>query len=617
MGFAMAEFAHRLGRVGGPGSYAVRLLYDVSGVNHELPFVVGVLANLSGYRPNRRPLRERSFVTIDRDDFDERLERIAPELRFDSPAFGAVALKFTALDDFEPGRVAAQVPAVGELLRARQRLSDFLNRMESRERLEALLTDLMRQSEQVRAVARDLNVAPTEAAPTALPATGGSLLDQIIGGMDPAGPPLPPAVPDRDLVDSVIREALKSARTMSPDVKATAQCWITALDQRLANGVRSLLHHAEFTKIEATWRGLYYLVRRAETGTMLKLKVLDLSRDELASDLSAGVPGSELCERVCRHAPNNDEPFGLLVGDFEFGPTAGDVVLLAELGRLAMRAHAPFVATASPALVGLDNFAELPEVEDLLDRAKVASLDDWRQIRTTPEANYVALTVPRTLARRPYGKEHTEVAEFTFEELTGDAPPRHGVWMSAVWAYATTVAGTFALHIWLLRSTDDGDGVIDDLPSFPIRIDGETVMVGPVEANLSDRRESQLASLGLLPLSGYRNDSRMAFLSSSSCREGVSAIRFDDLLCACRVAHYLRALWPATGTVAEKVALLNAWLGRYVDASPRARHPYDGGLPLADGRVSADASGGLTLTLRLRIAETAGNVITMPVMAGD
>jgi type VI secretion system protein ImpB len=149
----------------------VQITYDVetNGAMQkvELPFVVGVLADLSAQtRETLKPLKERKFVSVDRDNFNDVMQRSAPRLamKVDNKLTGdgtsklAVELNFKEMDDFEPARVAEQVPALNELLQMRQRLTQLLSKMEGNDKLEQLLADVMQNTEKAMALAKEMGI---------------------------------------------------------------------------------------------------------------------------------------------------------------------------------------------------------------------------------------------------------------------------------------------------------------------------------------------------------------------------------------------------------------------------------------------------------------------------
>jgi type VI secretion system protein ImpB len=162
----MAKSIHdKLERVRKP---RVHIKYEVetegAAVEKELPFVVGVLADFS-CDPTEplKPLRDRKFIQIDRDNFDQVLARMTPGLRLRVPNALAedgsempVELKFSSLEDFEPGKIAQQVPALRKLLDARNKLRDLLAKADRSEDLESLLEGVLQNDEQLKRLAREI-----------------------------------------------------------------------------------------------------------------------------------------------------------------------------------------------------------------------------------------------------------------------------------------------------------------------------------------------------------------------------------------------------------------------------------------------------------------------------
>ena len=175
----MASIHDKLDRVRRP---RVHIKYEVetegAQVEKELPFVVGVLGDFSG-QPTEpfKPLKERKFVQIDRDNFDDVLARMTPGLRFraentlkDDGSDFAVDLKFRSMDDFEPGRVADQIPALRSLLEKRNQLRDLLAKADRSEELESLLERILQSDADLKRLAGDISQKSAEATPA--PGTG-------------------------------------------------------------------------------------------------------------------------------------------------------------------------------------------------------------------------------------------------------------------------------------------------------------------------------------------------------------------------------------------------------------------------------------------------------------
>jgi type VI secretion system protein ImpB len=197
-----SSMQHKLDRVRRP---RVQITYDVetNGAmeRHELPFVVGVVADVSG-KPSEplKPLKERKVVNIDRDNFNDVLARATPRVAMKVPdrlTGGdnslAVALNFSCMEDFEPARVAEQIEPLRRLLEVRRKLTQLLSKMEGNDKLEAMLEDVLTNAAKAQSLAAFLGVAPAAAespapespAPApAQPPAGGDDLDDLMKQLD-------------------------------------------------------------------------------------------------------------------------------------------------------------------------------------------------------------------------------------------------------------------------------------------------------------------------------------------------------------------------------------------------------------------------------------------------
>jgi type VI secretion system protein ImpB len=171
----LASIHDKLERVRKP---RVHIKYEVETegalVDKELPFVVGVLGDFSGDPVEAlKPLNERKFIQIDRDNFDEVMARMTPglELRVENTLAGdgsemPISLRFSKLQDFEPASIAAQVPALKALLETRNQLRDLLTKADRSAGLEGLLERVLQDSSELKKLAGELDLDPQSPPPT-------------------------------------------------------------------------------------------------------------------------------------------------------------------------------------------------------------------------------------------------------------------------------------------------------------------------------------------------------------------------------------------------------------------------------------------------------------------
>ena len=154
-------------------------------------------------------------------------------------------------------------------------------------------------------------------------------------------------------VRTLAEQALAQTKLIGADVVKSIEAIIAQLDKKLTEQINLILHHQDFQKLEGAWRGLHYLVNNTETDEMLKIRFMNISKQDLGKTLKrykgTAWDQSPLFKRVyeAEYGQFGGEPFGCLVGDYYFDQSAPDVELLGELAKTSAAAHCPFLAGAS------------------------------------------------------------------------------------------------------------------------------------------------------------------------------------------------------------------------------------------------------------------------------
>src|SRR5262247_676767 len=224
----------------------------------------------------------------------------------------------------------------------------------------------------------------------------------------------------KDMIGEFVQEIMQGQLVVTKDMESAINARIAEIDRLLSAQLNEILHAEEFQKLEGSWRGLHHLVFESETGTMLKIRVMNVSKKDLLKDLerAAEFDQSALFKKVYEeeYGTFGGAPFGALIGDYEFSNHPQDMALLEKISQVAAAAHAPFVAAASSQLFGWENYNELLEVRDLakiFDRTEYAK---FRSFRESEDSRYVGLCLPHVLMRLPYGAETQPTETFDFEE---------------------------------------------------------------------------------------------------------------------------------------------------------------------------------------------------------
>ena len=411
-------------------------------------------------------------------------------------------------------------------------------------------------------------------------------------------------------VNTLVQQALADTTLIKDDVLDTIDEMIARLDEKLSEQVNEILHNETFQQIESAWRGLHYIVYNSETDASLKLRVLNVSKQELYRDLrlypDAKWDQSPLFKAVYEQefGQLGGHPYGALVGDYHFDHSAVDIRLLRDLGKIAASAHAPMISGAAPGLMGMDSWTELTNPRDLSKIFDTPDYAAWKSLRDSENSRYVGLCMPRVLARQPYGAKSLPVEEFNFEEQTDGHTGHKYAWMNAAYAMAANINRAYKEYGWTvrIRGVQSGGEVIN-LPThtFPTD-DGGVDLKCPTEIAISDRRENELSKSGLLPLIHRKNTDKAAFIGAQSlyrpkkydkeeatAADNLSA-RIPYMFAISRFSHYLKCMVrDQIGETKERQELerwLQSWINLYVDADPaNSSNITKARKPLAAARV--------------------------------
>ena len=450
--------------------------------------------------------------------------------------------------------------------------------------------------------------------PEAAAAAGaGSLLDQITSMM-------PRAVekPRRDaLIRSLVEESLKGTLTFDKSITKTISQAISSIDATMSQQLAAIMHNAEFQKLEGSWRGMHHLVMNSETGAQLKIRVMNISKRELFKDLDKAVEfdQSQIFRKIyeAEFGSPGGEPYGAMIGDYEFSNHPEDVDIDATMSQVSAAGFCPFVSAASPKLLGMDSFSELSKPRDLEKIFLDETYTKWRSFRDSDDARFVVLTMPRSLARLPYGKNTKVVEEFEFEEVEldekGDAKPvphHHYSWMNTAYVMGARLTDAYAKFGWCtaIRGAENG-GKVEGLPAHVFTADdGDKSLKCPTEIAITDRREAELSKLGFLPLCHYKNTDYAVFFGAQTAQKAkkfdrpeatanaaISA-RLPYIMATSRIAHFLKVIArDKIGSFMERQDCeewLRRWIANYVSSDPHPSDDVKARYPLAEAEIKVE-----------------------------
>jgi len=411
----------------------------------------------------------------------------------------------------------------------------------------------------------------------------------------------------RRQIATLVEEVMKGTVQVSKDLEATINARIADIDALLSKQLNEIMHHADFQKMEGSWRGLHYLVHQSETSTMLKLKVLNVTKDELRRDLerASEFDQSALFKKIYEEefGTFGGAPFGALLGDYEFGRHPQDMALIEKVSNVAAAAHAPFFSAASPQLFNLDSFTDLGTPRDLAKIFDTVEYAKWKSFRESEDSRYVGLCLPHILMRLPYGPETVPVEGFNFKEDVDGRDHSKYLWGNAAYAMGTRLTDAFAKHHWCaaIRGVEGG-GLVEGLPTHTFRTDeGEVALKCPTEIAITDRREKELADLGLVPLVHCKGTDYAAFFSVQSIQKAKKydtdtananarlSTQLPYIMATSRFAHYLKAMMrDKIGSFMSRAdceRFLNRWIMNYVTEDDAATPAIKAELPLRQARI--------------------------------
>jgi type VI secretion system protein ImpC len=436
-----------------------------------------------------------------------------------------------------------------------------------------------------------------------------NLLDQVVAATRQTEP-------DRaqELVKTLVTEALAGTMSFDRNLGRTIERAIATIDAKLSDQLNAIMHDPRFLKLEGSWRGLNHLVVNSETGTGLKLRVLNASKRDLTRDLTRAVEfdQSQLFKKIYENefGTPGGEPYGVFIGDYEWTNHPDDVETLRLISNVAAGAFAPFISAAGAGMFGFEDWTELSKPRDLAKIFDGQEYAKWRSFRDSEDARFVSLVMPRVIGRLPYGAATSPIHEFAYEEAPADAagaarPMAHNeyCWMSAAYVMGARMTDAYAKYGFCVAIRGaEGGGRVENLPTHVFTSDdGDTDTKCPSEIGITDRRECELSNLGFLPLCHYKNTDYAVFFGAQSAQKAKKydrpeatanaaiSSRLPYIMATSRFAHYLKVIArDKIGSFMEASdceSWLNRWIMNYVNPNESAGPETKARYPLREAKI--------------------------------
>lgn len=400
-----------------------------------------------------------------------------------------------------------------------------------------------------------------------------------------------------------------SSQTVDRLDKSLLDFHIAKLDKLISNQLDNILHHPEFQAIESTWRGLKFLVDRTDFRQNVKIDVLDVSKEALIRDFedSPEVIQSGLYSHtyINEYDTPGGQPFASIISAYEFNRSAQDIELLRNISKVSAAAHMPFIGSVGPEFFGKETMEEVASIKDIGNYFDRAEYIKWNSFRNTDDARYIGLTLPRFLARLPYGSDTVPVRSFNYsEEVKGPDHNRY-LWSNATFAFAANMVRSFIKNGWCvqIRGPQAG-GLIENLPIHLYDLGSGAQMKIPTEVLIPETREFEFANLGFVPLSFYKNHDFACFFSANSTqkpalydtKEATANSRINSRLpyifLLSRLAHYLKLIQRENiGMTKDRRVLeveMNNWIQNLVTEMTDPSDELQASHPLRQAKVAVE-----------------------------
>lgn len=607
----------------------VRITYDVETggavQSKELPFVLGIISDLYGHQGDRVDFKERKFVYIDRDNFSNVMQSIKPKLNIsvsnmlvdqdaksnkksDANDTLAVELSFNSMDDLSPANIAKKVPQLNNMLLQHELLIDLSAKLDSNHLLHDMLSKAIADKglfSKLAAEAKDVTKPCPE-------------MDKLIKESGLC------VIEDNDKKSAESSDYLIRCRKMVAslfggvsDLDGVTNLYpyimdmVAKIDEKISLQLDEILHHEAFQKLEASWRGVHYVVMNSETGENLKIRLFAATRDEVQDDLerASEFDQSTLFKRVYEEefGTLGGSPYSCLVADFYIGRKAMDVAFVRKLSQVASAAHAPLLGAASPDMFDLKSYNELHIPRDLKKIFESSELVAWNSFRDTEDSRYINLFLPRVLVRLPYGQNTIPIKEFNYNESVDGMDNSKFCWGNPAYAMALRITTAYAQYGWTAAIRGiEGGGLVQNLPAYTFKTSyGDIALKCPTEVMITDRREKELSDLGFIALCHNKGTDKAVFFSAQSTQRpkeydlpsatanAALSARLTYMLNVSRFAHYIKMLMRdkiGSFESGDDIQLyLNNWIARYVFLSDQGDQEVKAKYPLREAEIEVVA----------------------------
>ena len=439
-----------------------------------------------------------------------------------------------------------------------------------------------------------------------------SIIDQFLDGQKSANI-------FNDLLKHWLEELTKNNQLIKKQqIKASIQWIINNIDELINENINLIIHSKKFKKLEASWNGLYYLVKECNYNKRVKIKFYDISWKEVSKDISKAIEfdQSTLFSKIYseEYGLPGGEPYGVILGDYEVSHQANkdhpydDIATLEGMAAICAAAFSPFISAATPELFGLNNYTELTSNIKFEQSFKTTEYIKWNRLRQRPDSRFIGLTLPHYLVRKPYTNSIFGKQKILFNETLSNNNARDYLWGNSCYVFGAILIREFINVGWFghIRGVPRGHksgGLVTSLVHENHKTDAENISV-KINTNvlITDSLERRLSDLGFMPLcqcyntiysAYYSNQSIQSISGNDNNKEQINSrlsTMLQHIFCGSRIAHYLKVMIrDKVGsflTADECERYLQNWLHRYTTGREDLEWDEQARYPLREARVN-------------------------------
>ncbi len=352
--------------------------------------------------------------------------------------------------------------------------------------------------------------------------------------------------------------------------------------------INSIIAHPEFRSIENQWLQINELTKLEYD--KVEIALIDATKEELQYDFERNlydISSSEIFKKVyvSEYDQYGGEPYGLLLGLYNFNNTMDDITWLTGMGMVAESAHAPFIGSIDPSFFGVDKIEELKQIKSFETLMEHPRYRDWNTFRNTDQAAYIGLSLGNFILRQPYHPVNAPVADQrmnNFVEYVADYESNDTyLWGSASILMAQNIMRSYDKTGWFqyIRGPENG-GYVKDLIAPVYNIRGFDERRSALNISFPDYMELSLANVGMIPIIEEKGTANCCFFSVNSIKKVHEFVDdFDSInsqlvanlsytFCIARIAHYIKCtIRDKIGSVVDAgriKMLISDWIRRYV-----------------------------------------------------